>query len=165
MVRAGIILYGLYPSDSINCEEIKLMPAMKFCARVVNVKDIKCGSGISYGKTFVAKEDMKIATIPVGYADGYSRLLSDKAEVSFDGRRLRQIGRICMDQCMIDVTNVNNINVGDTVTLFGDEIVSVDDIAKKMGTINYEILCIVGKRIPRIYIKDGVVTGGHNYLV
>ncbi len=164
MVRAGIILYGFYPSDCVDYG-IKLVPAMKFCARVVNITTIKKGCGVSYGRSFVADRDMRIATISVGYADGYMRLLSNKAEVSFENQRLKQIGRICMDQCMIDVTNVNNINIGDTVTLFGDAVVSADDIAGKLGTINYEISCIVGKRVPRVYIKDGIKTDTCNYLI
>ena len=111
---------------------------------------------------------MKIATLAVGYADGYSRLLSGKVDVLVDGQRAKQIGRICMDQCMIDVTNVNNINVGDEVTLFGNagkDNLPIEYIAEKFGTINYEISCIIGKRIPRIYIKSGRVVKSVNYLL
>ena len=165
MVRAGIILYGLFPSDEVSPEGLDLMPAMKFKSRIINLKTIEKGDAISYGRSFEAKTAIRLATVAAGYADGYSRVLSDKAEVSVHGQKVKQIGRICMDQCMIDVTNVNNINIGDEVTLFGDSVVTAEDIAEKMGTINYEAVCMVGKRIPRIYIKDGKTAKSCNYLL
>ncbi|MBR5613947.1 MAG: alanine racemase [Clostridia bacterium] len=165
MVRAGIILYGLYPSEGVCYEPLKLMPAMKFKARIINIKNIEKGDSVSYGRSFTAQQRMQIATVAIGYADGYSRILSDKAEVSVKGKKIRQVGRICMDQCMIDVTSVNNIDNGDEVTLFGDSVVSAEDVAAKLGTINYEVVCMVSRRIPRIYIKDGKTAKSCNYLL
>lgn len=165
MVRAGIVIYGLRPSLDVSYKPVELKPAMKFKTRIINIKEVAAGSGISYGRTFTAKKALRVATLPVGYADGYSRLLSDKAEVSLGGVSAKQIGRICMDQCMIDVTDVNNINIGDEVTLFGDSVVTADSIAEKMGTINYEVACMVGKRIPRVYIRNGKTESCLNNLV
>lgn len=168
MVRAGVIMYGMYPSSGVDYHGLRLLPAMTFKTRVINIKEVDSGAGISYGRSFVTTQKTKIATIAVGYADGYSRILSGKACALVDGAVVKQLGKICMDQCMIDVTNVNNINIGDEVTLFGtsgDGHISIEDVADKMGTINYEIACIVGKRIPRIYIKDGKPAGSVNYLL
>ena len=168
MVRAGVIMYGMYPSLGVDYHGLKLLPAMTFKTRVINIKEVDSGAGISYGRSFVTSKKTKIATIAVGYADGYSRILSGKACALVDGAVVNQLGKICMDQCMIDVTNVNNINIGDEVTLFGtsgDGHISIEEVAGKMGTINYEIACIVGKRIPRIYIKDGKPAGSVNYLL
>ncbi len=155
MVRAGIVLYGLYPSEDFDKSLISLTPAMTFKARISDIKTVPKGSLISYGGIYAAPEDMPIGTISVGYADGYSRILSGKAQVLVEGKRRDVLGRICMDQCMFDMRNVHNTNVGDSVVLFGHEggsSVPVEEIAEKMGTINYEIVCIVGKRVPRIYI-------------
>ncbi len=168
MVRAGIILYGLKPSSFVNCDFLDVHPAMTFKAKTTNIKTVEKGSSISYGRKYISDTERKIATIPVGYADGYSRTLSNKAQVIVNGELCNIVGNICMDQCMIDVTNVNNISIGDEVILFGkgDEAeLPVESLAEKMGTINYEILCMVGKRIPRVYIKDGESQGFHNYLL
>ncbi len=168
MVRAGVIMYGMYPSQCVDYNGLDLKPAMKFKTRVINVKSVDEGAAISYGRQYTAKSAQKIATIAVGYADGYSRVLSGTAEAIVDGVVVKQLGRICMDQCMIDVTSVNNINIGDEVTLFGESDgvnIPIENVADKMGTINYEIACIVGKRIPRIYIKDGKPTKSVNYLL
>ncbi len=165
MVRAGIILYGLYPSAEVSYEPLDLKPAMKFKARIVNIKNIQKGDSISYGRSFTAEKETKLATISVGYADGYSRIMSGRAEVSLKGKKVPQVGRICMDQCMIDVSGVNNIDIGDEVTLFGDEAVSAESVAANLGTINYEVVCMVGRRVPRIYIKDQRIEKGLNYLL
>ncbi len=165
MVRAGIILYGLYPSDEVSYEPLELRPAMKFKARVVNVKNIEKGDSISYGRSFTAEKPIKLATISVGYADGYSRIMSGRAEVSVNGKKVPQVGRICMDQCMIDVSDVNNIDIGDEVTLFGDGAVSAESVAANLGTINYEVVCMVGRRVPRIYIKNQRIEKSLNYLL
>ncbi len=168
MVRAGVIMYGMYPSCDVNYGSLSLKPAMKFKTRVINVKQVDEGAGISYGRRYITDSTQRIATIAVGYADGYSRVLSGKAQVIVDGVKVEQLGRICMDQCMINATMVNNINIGDEVTLFGESggvSIPIEDVADKMGTINYEIACIVGKRIPRIYIKDGKPTKSINYLL
>lgn len=168
MVRPGIILYGIRPSEYVNCEKLGLKPAMTLKAHVTNVKKIEKGSSVSYGRKYTASQEVKIATIPIGYADGYSRLLSNKAQVLVDGTLCNIVGNICMDQCMIDVTNVNNIAIGDEVILFGmgdGAELSVESLADKMGTISYEILCNVSKRVPRIYIKNGMKEQSHNYLL
>ncbi len=152
MMRPGIILYGLYPSDEVDRSVIDLHPVMELRTRVAFVKTIKKGDCVSYGCTFTAKRDMKVATIPVGYADGYPRLLSNKGRVIVNGSYAPIVGRICMDQFMIDVTNVENVNVGDEVVLMGKSdglSISADEIANYAGTINYEIVCGISKRVPR----------------
>ena len=170
MVRPGIILYGQMPSDYVDkhCPVLHLEPAMQFKARITNVKEVPAGVSVSYGRKFRTSGITKIATIPVGYADGYSRILSGKAKVLVHGKLCDVVGNICMDQCMIDVSHVNNIAIGDGVILFGrsDDIeLPVESLAEKMGTINYEILCVIGKRIPRVYFKGGRVEEVHNYLL
>lgn len=168
MVRPGIILYGHKPSGFVDCSELSLKPAMTFKTKITNIKTVEKGASISYGRKFIAQRTSKIATIPVGYADGYSRGLSGRAHVIVGGKLCNLVGNICMDQCMIDVTDVNNISIGDEVILFGKDgcaEVAVEELAEKMGTINYEILCMVGKRIPRIYIRNGEVQKVHNYLL
>ena len=158
MVRAGIITYGMYPSKEFDRQSIKLVPVMTFKSKISHIKTVDSGTAFSYGGTYVADKPITVATVPVGYADGYSRSVSNNPEMLIGGEKVSQIGRICMDQCMIDVTKVNNINVGDEVTLFGgegDQNVTVDDIAERLGTINYEVTCAVGRRVPRIYIKNG----------
>ena len=165
MVRAGIILYGMYPSDIDY--DIDLKPLMNFKTSVINVKTIEAGQSISYGATFTAKDTMKIATIAVGYADGYSRLLSNCGRVLVNGQFANIVGRICMDQCMIDVTNVHNINIGDEVILFGadeNEELPIEELAVKLGTINYELPCIINNRVPRCYTKDNKRIKIHNNL-
>ncbi len=168
MVRGGIIVYGMYPSSEFDRKLINLVPAMTFKARVTQVKEVGEATCVSYGMTFKSEEKMKIATVSVGYADGYPRNLSNRAEVFVNGETTGQIGRICMDQCMIDASKVHNIDIGDEVTLFGgDEShgVSVDSIAGLLGTINYEITCGVSRRVPRVYIKNGRIIGSHNYIL
>ncbi len=166
MVRPGIILYGYYPSEKVK-SDFTLKPAMQFKTRVTNVKKVAKGSPVSYGGTFVTDKEMVIATIPVGYADGFPRNLGDKAKVIVGGKIVPVLGRICMDQCMIDVTSVNNISVNDEVTVFGkqgDSNIPVESVAEFSNTINYEILCSVGKRIPRVYLQEGNVTKVLNFL-
>lgn len=167
MVRAGIIIYGLYPSDEFDRSLIDLKPAMTFKTRITHIKTLDVGRALSYGRSFVLEKKSKIATISVGYADGYSRCLSNRAKVLVNGNEVRQLGRICMDQCMIDVSSVNNINVGDEVVLFGNtkKGFSADDIAEILGTISYEVVCAVSRRVPRVYIRDGKMTGLLNYLL
>lgn len=149
MVRPGIILYGLHP-DSATVGKIDLKPAMTWRARITHIKEIKKGTPISYGNTYLAPRDMRVGTVCVGYADGYARIMSGNAVMLAGGQRVQQIGRICMDQCMIDLTNVHTIHVGDEVVLIGEG-VSADDMARLCDTINYEVVCDVGARVPRIY--------------
>ena len=164
MVRAGVVLYGCYPSEEVDKDRLPLEPVMTLKSRITHIKEVEDGVGVSYGKTYITDRKTRIATIPVGYADGYLRCLSHKAKIETGGTLCDVIGRICMDQCMIDVTNVNNINVGDEVILFGSGKITADDIAKMMNTINYEVLCLVSKRIPRIYKEKGRDITALNYL-
>ncbi len=150
LVRPGIMIYGLYPSAEVS-HSIELKPAMTFMTRVTFVKRVPSGSSVSYGRTFVTEKETLVATLPVGYADGYSRLLSGRGEVLIKGYRAPLIGRICMDMCMIDVSGVKNVQPGDEVILFGEGL-PVDEVAEKLGTINYEVVCAIGKRVPRVYI-------------
>lgn len=166
-VRPGIILYGYYPSDEVNKKKISLKPVMTLKANVVNVKTIEPGQYVSYGRKFKAERKTVIATLPIGYADGYTRLLFNKAKVIINGKFAPVVGRICMDQCMIDVTDVGEVNIGDEVILLGESNglkFNADDIAKVLGTISYEVTCAVGKRVPRVYIKDNKVIKVRNYV-
>lgn len=156
MVRPGISLYGLYPSDEVKKERIALRPAMTLKARIVQIKEIPKGYTISYGATYAAPAPTKIATIPIGYADGFSRLLSNQGSMSIRGIRVPIVGRVCMDSTMIDVSNVGDVAVGDEVVVFGGEgenAVSVDEMARQLGTINYEVVSTVMARVARVYVK------------
>ena len=167
MVRAGVILYGMAPSHEVDIVPTGLKPAMSLKCEVTHVKTIHAGEGVSYGHKFVAKQDTVIATIPAGYADGYTRMLSGKAEVLIHGKRAKVVGNICMDQCMVDVSDIPDVKVGDEVVLFGaqgNEIILADELADKLGTINYEITCMVARRVPRVYLKDGKVAFYQSYL-
>ena len=168
MVRPGIILYGLYPSDEVDKSRIDLKPVMSLKTRVSHVKILGAGRAISYGGTFITKRQSIIATLPVGYADGYSRLLSSRASVMIKGQRAPVVGRVCMDQCMVDVTDIQGaVEPGEDVLLFGgsgDPTVSTDEIARIIGTINYEVVCGVSRRVPRVYIRDGKIVKVKNLL-
>lgn len=164
MVRAGIILYGLYPSEEVDKSKIDLKPVMSLKSKITMIKTLDAGCGVSYGKTYITDHKTKIATVPVGYADGYTRLLSGKAKMAVNDELAPVIGRICMDQCMIDVTSVNNINTGDEVVVFGADAVTADNLAEWIGSVNYEIVCMISKRIPRVYIKNGKAVKMVNYL-
>ncbi|MEG6584307.1 alanine racemase [Dendrosporobacter sp. 1207_IL3150] len=150
MVRAGIVLYGLWPSDEV-VKTIDLRPAMKFKALVSYVKEVPAGVSVSYGCTYVTTRPSRIATIPVGYADGWTRLLSGSASVLVKGKQAKVIGRICMDQFMIDVTDIPSVEEGDEVLLFGGADLPADEIARQLGTINYEVVCMISERVPRVY--------------
>lgn len=152
--RAGIILYGLHPDISLDIPE-GLEPLMELKAVISHVKTVKEGDCISYGRTFTAERKMRIATVTIGYADGYSRLLSSKGEILVHGKRCRIVGRVCMDQLMIDVTDVPQASSGDIVTLIGREgndVITADELASVYGTIGYEVVCGISKRVPRIYV-------------
>lgn len=150
MVRAGIILYGLWPSDEVG-HPISLQPAMQLKARLSMVKKVEKNRSISYGAKFTTQEPSVIATIPIGYADGYTRMLSGKAEILINGHRAPIVGRICMDQCMVDVTHIPSVHEGQEVLLFGGSELPVEEIGRHLDTINYEVVCMVGKRVPRLY--------------
>lgn len=158
MVRIGISLYGLYPSREVNSSVVDLRPALSLKSKIVHLKELPHGAGVSYGATRVTRERALIATIPVGYADGYSRLLSGKAQVLVRGQRVPVFGRICMDQCMLDVTDVAGVAVDDEVVLYGKqgtEEITLDEVAAWIGTISYEVACDLGMRVPRHYLQSG----------
>ncbi|NLY68032.1 MAG: alanine racemase [Tissierellia bacterium] len=166
MVRAGIMLYGYYPSEEVYKDRVNLIPAMSLKARVSHIKRVPKNTGISYGQIFVTERESKIATIPIGYADGFTRMLSSKVEVSVKGKKVPVVGRICMDQCMLDVTEIDDLNIGDEVVIFGYEkgSLNADDIANMLGTISYEILCMVSRRVPRVYVQGGKIIAVDDYL-
>ncbi|HBF38076.1 MAG TPA: alanine racemase [Firmicutes bacterium] len=153
MVRPGIILYGLYPSNEVDRNKALLEPALTLKARITFVKRVPTGSGISYGQRYHTQKESTIATIPIGYADGWSRMLTNKAEAIIKGKKYPIVGSICMDQCMIDLGD-DTAEIGDEVVLIGKsgtEIISADFLAEKLGTINYEVTCMLSNRLPRIY--------------
>lgn len=154
MVRAGIAMYGCYPSGEVKRDHINLKPAMELKTRVSMVKKVPAGFKVSYGVIYETKRDTTLATLSIGYADGLSRLLSNCGEVLVHGQRAKISGRICMDQCVIDTGHIEDVEVGDEVVIFGcqgDECIPVEEIASKISTINYEVLCSVSDRVPRIY--------------
>lgn len=156
MVRCGIATYGIYPSDWVNKKSVKLIPAMELKTHVIYVKDVEAGVGVSYGATYITDRKTRVATIAVGYADGYSRNLSNLGKVIIHGQYASIIGRICMDQFMVDVTDIKDVKQGDTVTLLGrdqDLYISVEELAEWSHSFPYELVCTVGKRIPRVYSK------------
>ena len=157
MVRAGIIIYGLFPSDAVN-KNINLIPAMNVHTQVSFVKTVSGGTPIGYGRNYYTSGKTKIATIPIGYADGYPRLLSNKGKVIVNGEYANIVGNICMDQAMIDVTHLPDIKEGDDVIILGKsglKSVTAEQIAQLAQTINYEIVCNFSKRVPRAYYKNG----------
>ena len=159
MVRCGIMLYGLYPSDEMS-RDYKLYPALEFKSSVSFVKSVKKGFSVSYGSTYVAEKDMKIATVPAGYGDGYPRYLSNKGEVLIRGTRCKILGRVCMDQFMVDVSHLDNVQIADEVTLVGTdgaETITVEDVSNGVYRFNYEFCCLITPRVPRVYIKEGKV--------
>ncbi|NOU96568.1 alanine racemase [Paenibacillus sp. LMG 31456] len=168
MVRIGISLYGLLPFKQIRSNNHPICQAMSFKTKISALKTVAANCPVSYGCTFKPIKDSRIATIPVGYADGLSRLLSNKGYVLVHGQRVPIIGKICMDQTMLDVTSLPHIQVGDEVTLFGwseESLLSVDEIADYMNTINYEVVCSVGKRVPRVYVRNGQIISAQNHLI
>lgn len=168
MVRAGIILYGYYPSDEVMKDRLKLKPAMTLKSYISNIKIVEEGAGIGYNQIFTTDRRSVIGTIPIGYADGYSRILTGKGEVSIHGKRVPIIGRICMDQMMLDLTDIDDVKIGDRVVLFGhgdESYPSVEEVAKTLGTVSYEIMCMMGRRLPRIYIKEGNISNVVNYIL
>lgn len=152
LVRPGLMIYGLYPARGTK---LHLRPALQFKTRIVYLKWVSAGRSVSYGRTWIARQPTRVATLPVGYADGYNRLLSNRGAVLVRGKRLPVIGRVCMDMCMVDVTPLKKeVKIGDEVVLIGrqgKERITAEEIADKMGTINYEVTCNISKRVPRMY--------------
>ncbi len=166
-VRAGIAIYGMYPSEEVDKMAVKLYPAMELKSHVIYVKTVPAGTGISYGATYVTDRETKVATIPVGYGDGYPRNLSNRGYVLIQGKKCPILGRVCMDQFMVDVTGMD-VTEGDVATLIGndgDAYISVEEIAELAGTFNYEFVCDLGKRIPRVYYRGGKVVCMKDYFI
>lgn len=160
MVRAGITLYGLWPSEEVRRDIIDLKPALSLITHVAYVKDLEAGRAISYGGTYVTKRPSRIATIPVGYADGYARGLSNKGAVLIHGKRAPICGRVCMDQFMVDVTDIPEVKMGDEVILIGsagEETITMEEVGELSSRFNYEFVCNLGKRIPRVFRRNGKI--------
>ena len=167
MMRLGIVIYGLYPSEEID-KSVVLKPAMTLKSRVVHIKTLEAGRGIGYGWTYVTDKPTKVATVSVGYADGYPRALSNNGRVLIHGQYAPILGRVCMDQIMIDVTDIDDVKIRDEVVLFGtqgENHISIEEVAEPANSFNYEMACHVSRRVPRVYFKDGKEIGEINYLV
>ena len=165
LVRAGISIYGLYPSEEVEKKNVPLKPAMELISHVSYVKTVPAGTPVSYGGTYVADRKLRVATVPVGYADGYPRQLSGKGWVLVHGKKAPILGRVCMDQFMIDVTEIPGVEKGDQVTLIGrdgDEFISIEEMGDLSGRFSYEFACEISDRVPRVYIKDGKETEKYN---
>lgn len=167
LARAGISTYGMYPSDEVDKSAVELKPALSLKSHVIFVKEVEPGTSISYGGTFTADRKMRIATVPVGYGDGYPRSLSNKGYVLIRGKKARILGRVCMDQFMVDVTDIPDAAFMDPVTLIGsdgEERITVDDLAELSGRFNYEFVCCLSKRIPRVYRRGGEIVLQTDYF-
>ena len=165
MVRLGIAMYGMYPSDEVKKEKVELFPALDLKSHITMVKEIPAGEKVSYGGTFTTTRTTKLATVSVGYGDGYPRASSSKGYVLVRGQKAPIVGRVCMDQMMVDVTDIENVTRADIVTLIGkdgDAEITVEEIAALAGTFNYEFVCDLGKRIPRSYYLNGEYIGTHD---
>ena len=168
MARAGIALYGMYPSAETEATALPVRPALEWISRVAYVKELPAGRPISYGGTYVTTATTRVATIPVGYADGYHRSLSGKFHVLIRGQKAPILGRICMDQMMVDVTHIPDVTVEDPVTLVGrngDEVITMEEISAAAGSFNYEFVCGIGRRVPRTYYQNGAHIATVHYLL
>ena len=168
MVRCGIVTYGLYPSPEVDPKLLPLKPALSWHSHVSHVKTLPAGREVSYGGLYVTREDTRVATVPVGYADGYWRSLSGRFYVLIHGRRAPILGRVCMDQLMVDVTHIPQTQPGDPVTLVGrdgDEVITVEQIAGEAGSFNYEFICGISRRVPRVYEQGGQQIRSVHYLL
>lgn len=167
MVRLGIAMYGLYPSEEVS-REIMLRPVMSLIAHIAHVKEVDAGCGVSYGWTYVTDKKTKLATVTAGYADGYPRAMSNTGRAIVKGRSVPIVGRVCMDQLMLDVTDISDITTDDEVILIGkseDEKITVEEVAAPAASFNYELVCNISRRVPRIYIEEGREDKCVNYLV
>ena len=168
MVRSGIVTYGLYPSDEVDPGLLPLKPALSWYSRIFHIKTLPAGRSISYGGTHVTDRPTRVATVTVGYADGYFRSLSGRFYVLIRGKRAPILGRVCMDQMMVDVTDIPDVSLSDRVTLVGtdgDESITVEQIAAVAGSFNYEFICSIGRRVPRVYYRDGALVRSVHYLL
>jgi alanine racemase len=167
MVRPGIILYGLTPAAGMPLP-IKLEPAMELKTVIFQIKTLDPGTAVSYGMRYVTPSARVVGTMPIGYADGFARSLSNRADVLIGGKRAQIIGRVCMDQCLADITDIDGVCEDSVVTVIGrdgDEAVTMEETAGLMGTINYETACLIGKRVPRVFFKNGENIGMQNYIL
>ena len=167
MVRSGIVTYGMYPSDEVSPQLLELKPALTFLTCISHVKTLPAGREISYGGTYVTTKETVVATLPVGYADGYRRSLSNRFHVLIHGQKAPILGRVCMDQMMVDVTGIPDVAVGDQATLIGtdgDAAIAIEEIAAAAGSFNYEFACGISRRVPRIYVQGGETVCSVHYL-
>lgn len=167
MVRAGIILYGLYPSADVE-KTVPLEPLMEVKTVISMIKTVPPGTPFSYGRTAESDREMTVATVPIGYADGYPRALSNRAYMLVNGKKAPVVGNICMDQCMLDITGIPDVKEGQTVTVFGrdsGETLPVETLAALTGTINYELICGLSRRVPRVYLKNGQIVQTTDYML
>ena len=168
MVRSGIVTYGMYPSSEVSPLDLQLTPALSWHSRVTHVKLLEAGREISYGGTYVTEKPTMVATVPVGYADGYRRSLSNRFYVLIRGKRAPILGRICMDQLMVDVTQIPNVQINDRVVLVGqdgEETITMEQIAQEADSFNYEFVCGISRRVPRFYRSNGQVIRQVHYLL
>ncbi|WP_240666683.1 alanine racemase [Longirhabdus pacifica] len=168
MVRIGISLYGLYPSEEVEKQRVLLQPVMSIKTNVIMNKMLPPDYGVSYGVTYRTKGEEQIATIPIGYADGFTRMLTHKVHVLVKGKRVPVVGRICMDQCMVNVTGIDGVDTGEEVVLIGEQQgqrIAAEEWADLLGTINYEIPCMISSRVPRIYVRNDEVLSASNSLL
>ena len=168
MVRSGIVTYGLYPSDQVDPVLLSLKPALSWHSRVTHVKELPAGRSISYGGTYVTQKPTLVATVPVGYADGYRRSLSGNFYVLIRGKKAPILGRVCMDQMMVDVSEIPEVQVNDPVVLIGtdgEETITMEQIADRAGSFNYEFVCGISRRVPRMYKHDGKIVMEVHYLL
>ncbi len=166
MVRIGIGLYGLYPEQHLQ-DHIELKPAMTFKTKPILIKKVPAGQSVSYGRTYTTTTDSIIATIPVGYADGFSRALSNNGNVTIDGYKAPIVGRVCMDQTMVDLTEIDPVHFDKEIVLFGDSkdsCISISEVATQMNTIHYEVACLVGKRVPRVYLSHNKIISANGLV-
>ncbi|MGN0506372.1 MAG: alanine racemase C-terminal domain-containing protein, partial [Lachnospiraceae bacterium] len=164
----GITMYGMYPTDEVTKERLPVTPAMELKTHISLIKTLPPGVGIGYSGTFVTKRETRVATLPVGYGDGYPRGLSNAGRVLIHGKSAPILGRICMDQCMVDVTEIPEAKQGDFVTLMGrdgGDFISAEEIGATVGnSFHYEVVCDIGKRVPRVYYRDGKPVSVREYL-
>ena len=168
LVRSGIVTYGMYPSDEVNPQLLNIRPALQWLSRVTHVKTLPAGREISYGGTYVTTKETRVATVPVGYADGYRRCLSGNFYVLIRGKKAPILGRVCMDQMMVDVTDIPDVTLNDRVVLVGksgDEEITMEQLAAAMDTINYEVVCGISRRVPRVYCRRGKTVHSVHYLL
>ena len=167
MVRSGIVNYGLYPSDQVDRSLLDIKPAMEWKACISHIKTLDAGREISYGGTYITEKETVVATIPVGYADGYPRCLSNMGRVIVNGQYAPILGRVCMDQFMVDITGIPGVKPEDEVTLVGRDgnaVLTMEEVSELAHSFNYELPCRVARRVPRVYIRDGKVIKTVNYL-